>query len=110
VGDACALPVEDGAVDAVVSVFFTDVVPASRLFPEVARVLRPGGRFISVGPLHYHGAGVAEQYTRAELPSVLERHGLRAEPGTDEFPLRYLNVDRSDFLTYRVFCFSGRRD
>jgi SAM-dependent methyltransferase len=109
VGDACALPIGDGAVDAVVSVFFTDVVPVSKLFSEVARVLRPGGCFISVGPLHYRDDAVAEQYTRAELPSVLERHGLHAEQGTDEFPLAYLAVDRSDFVTYRVFCFSARR-
>ncbi len=45
-GDACRLPIADGSVDAVVNVESSHCY-SSRLtfFEEVARVLRPGGRF-----------------------------------------------------------------
>jgi SAM-dependent methyltransferase len=45
VGDAQALPFEDGAFDAVLSVFgIIFAADADRAFTEVLRVLRPGGR------------------------------------------------------------------
>lgn len=46
-GSMTALPLEDGSVDAIVStntVYFVDDLAAA--FAEVARVLRPGGRFV----------------------------------------------------------------
>lgn len=54
VADGTALPLGDGQADVVVSVYFTDVVPLPLLLREVARVLRPGGTFVHVGPLKRH--------------------------------------------------------
>jgi len=57
VGDAVALPFEDGAFDAAVSVFGVIFArPARRAIAELARVVRPGGRvvvssWVSRGPM-----------------------------------------------------------
>ena len=49
-GDATALPVRDGSVPAAVCVLaHTDVPDYAALLREVARVLRPGGRFVHLG-------------------------------------------------------------
>ena len=47
VGDACALPFEDATFDAVVATAVLGETPdPERAVAEVARVLRPGGRFV----------------------------------------------------------------
>ncbi len=58
-----ALPVEDGSVDAVTSNCVINLVPdKARVFAEIARVLRPGGRAV-----------VADIVLDGELPAAVER-------------------------------------
>ncbi len=76
VADATCLPVRDGAVDVVLSVFFTDLVPLSKLLPEALRVLRTGGRFIHFGPLGYAFDDPAEHHALDELPDVFAAQGF----------------------------------
>jgi SAM-dependent methyltransferase len=110
VGDALSLPVADASVDAVVSIFFSDVTPASKLLPEVKRVLRPGGRFINVGPLEYHFKGRAERFTREELRRVFEEvHGLRFEPGERSFELPYMVAPGTVRTLFRVWSYVATR-
>jgi SAM-dependent methyltransferase len=109
VADALALPVADASADAVISIFFTDVAPASRLLPEVRRVLRPGGRFISAGPLLYHFQARAEQLTRAEMRYVLGEQGFDLEPGETTFALPCWVVPGSSQVLYRVWSFVATR-
>jgi len=110
VGDALSLPVADTSVDAVVSIFFTDVIPASSLFPEVRRVLRPGGRFINIGPLEYHFKGRAERLTRDELRHVVEKvHGFRFEPDDRSFELPYMDSPGSVRTVFRVWSYVATR-
>jgi SAM-dependent methyltransferase len=48
--DACLLPVRDGSVPVVVGMFFhTDLEDFAAVVAEVARCLRPGGRFVYAG-------------------------------------------------------------
>jgi len=48
--DAARLPFADASFDAVVSILtHTDFEDAATVFAEVARILRPGGRFVYVG-------------------------------------------------------------
>jgi ubiquinone/menaquinone biosynthesis C-methylase UbiE len=60
--DACALPLADGSVDAVVSANLLEHVPDDvRALAEIFRVLRPGGRAVVVIPL---GPGNYDYYDR----------------------------------------------
>jgi hypothetical protein len=49
------------------SVYFTDVVPLSRLLPEIWRLLEVGGTFVHVGPLGYHFDDVNEHLSAEAL-------------------------------------------
>jgi SAM-dependent methyltransferase len=60
--DACALPIADAAVDAVVSANLLEHVPDDRrAVSEIARILRPGGRAAIVVPA---GPGTYDYYDR----------------------------------------------
>lgn len=55
IADGTRTPLPTGSADAVLSVYFTDVVPLPALLREVARILKPGGLFLHFGPLKRHG-------------------------------------------------------
>ena len=106
--DAEALPFEDGSFDAAVSMFtHTDVGDFAAVVAEVARVLRPGGRFVYlgvhpcfVGPHAFvHDRDVPELHAgyrdtayRIEAPGIWG-DGLRAKVGASHLPLgRFLQA------------------
>ena len=106
--DAEALPFEDGSFDAAVSMFtHTDVGDFAAVVAEVARVLRPGGRFVYlgvhpcfVGPHAFvHDRDVPELHAgyrdttyRTEAPGIWG-DGLRAKVGASHLPLgRFLQA------------------
>ena len=72
VADASSLPLKAHSISAIVSIYFTDVLPLSKLWPEVIRVLKPGGVFIHYGPLQYHFDDIDECYSAEDLKSYLE--------------------------------------
>ena len=76
VGDAQAVPLPASAVSAVVSVYFTDVLPLRKLLPEVKRVLRPGGCFVHVGPLEYHFLDLRDSLAVDEVRAAFEHNGF----------------------------------
>jgi carnosine N-methyltransferase len=67
VADATRAPFADGEFSSLVSVYFTDVVPLSRLLPEVWRLLEVGGTFVHVGPLGYHFDHLSEHLSADDL-------------------------------------------
>jgi SAM-dependent methyltransferase len=73
VADATCAPFEDGELSTIVSVYFTDVVPLSRLLPEIWRLLRVGGTFVHVGPLGYH---FDDQDEHLSAEALLDQLGL----------------------------------
>jgi SAM-dependent methyltransferase len=76
VADALALPFPDRSLSAVVSVYFTDVVPLAPLLAEVARVLAPGGALLHFGPLGYHFDAPAEMLAADEVRRAIEAAGF----------------------------------
>lgn len=73
VGDAKQLPIATGSQSALASIFFTDVVPISRLVMEAGRVLEPGGLFIHFGPLNYHTeVSVSERLSAEEVRDLFK--------------------------------------
>ncbi len=53
IADATKLPLRDHSISVIYSIYFTDVIPLSSLWPEIKRILKPGGSFIHFGPLQY---------------------------------------------------------
>ena len=100
--DAAELPFEDASFDAAVSMFtHTDVEDFAAMLREVARVLRPAGRFVYlgvhpcfVGPHAFvHDRDVPELHPgyrdtsyRTEAPGIWDE-GLRAKVGAAHLPL-----------------------
>lgn len=82
--DACALPIADGGVDAVVSANLLEHIPDDRrALSEIARVLRPGGRaaiIVPAGPATYdyydRFLGHERRYARHELARKCAEAGL----------------------------------
>jgi ubiquinone/menaquinone biosynthesis C-methylase UbiE len=110
IANALSLPIPDASLEAVVSIFFTDVIPLSRLLPEVRRVLRPGGRFISVGPLVYHFEDKAEWLTQEEMRFVIESmHEMAFESGDTVLEMPYMDHPGSIRSINRVWSFVATR-
>ncbi len=110
IADALSLPIPDASAEAVVSIFFTDVIPLSQLLPEVRRVLRPGGRFISVGPLVYHFRDKAEWLTQEEMRFVIESmHEMTFESGDTVLEMLYMDHPGSIRAINRIWSFVATR-
>jgi len=67
VADAANLPFTDGSFDAIISCYFTDVVPLNSIINELSRVLKTGGSFIHFGPLDFHFSDISQMLTLAEI-------------------------------------------
>lgn len=76
VADASAMPLADRSISAILSIYFTDVLPLSLLLPEVKRLLKPGGVFLHFGPLAYHFDDFEEMYSIEEVRSIFASHGF----------------------------------
>jgi ubiquinone/menaquinone biosynthesis C-methylase UbiE len=84
--DACALPLADASVDAVVSANLLEHVPDDeRVLGEIFRIMRPGARAVVVIPLgpgtyDYFDrfSGHVRRYARGELVRKAQGAGLRA--------------------------------
>jgi carnosine N-methyltransferase len=78
VADAAHLPLPDASVSHILSVYFTDLVPLPTLLSEARRVLRPGGSFLHLGPLHYGGGDGFEWHVAPEeLPQAFAALGFK---------------------------------
>lgn len=77
VADARRLPLPDRSVDAVLSIYFTDVLPLDRLLREIKRVLKSDGVFVHYGPLDYHFEDFAASLAAEEVRERLTRHRFR---------------------------------
>ncbi len=67
VADSLDLPFPDHFFSAVVSIYFTDVMPFDVQLKEIKRVTQPGGLFVHYGPLDYHHNDVSCMYSFEEL-------------------------------------------
>src|SRR5262249_35033976 len=82
IADALEPTSEHEAFDTIVTPWFIDVVPSDLrdVISTVHRLLKPGGRWINVGPLIYRPAvPVAHRFSREELFDLAMRAGFRID-------------------------------
>lgn len=77
VADALAVPLLDHSVSAIVSIYFTDIVPIHLLLKEASRLLVPGGVFVHYGPLDYHFDAPEALLPADELADFISSQGYR---------------------------------
>ena len=100
VGDATKLPFADGSVAAVVSVYFTDVLPLAGVLGEIARVLKPGGLFLHAGPLEYHFDEPAMHLSAESVKAALAEQGFTI---AEERHVRTEHLGREGIWAHRIF-------
>jgi SAM-dependent methyltransferase len=109
VADAAALPFPDASLDAVFSIYFTDVMPIAKLAPEITRVLKPGGCMVHFGPLDYHFDDFSDCLSAEEVRDALANHGLRVSKER-RVPLGHLSAaDEMLRTSYENWAFSADR-
>jgi carnosine N-methyltransferase len=75
VADVADLPFPNDHFDAIVSCYFTDVVPLHSMMAEIARVLKRGGVFIHFGPLDFHFPESRNFLTYEEVLAAFQQFG-----------------------------------
>ena len=95
VGDASRLPFRDAAFDLVFADNVLEHLEKPELvFAEVARVLKPGGRFLVKTPNAWHYVTVLARLTPYRFHQWI--NGRRGRAHADTFPTRYLaNTNRT---------------
>ena len=77
--DGLRPPFPDGAFDTVVTPWFIDAIPSDLrdAIGAVARLLRPGGRWVCIGPLRYAAdVPITRRFSREEVFDLASRAGL----------------------------------
>lgn len=112
--DARALPVRAGVFDTVVTPWFIDQVPAdlARFLPVIQRALKPGGRWLNLGPLIYRSTvALACRYPIDEVVELAARAGLGLVRPPERAVRRYLcSPASSQGRLEEVYAFEAVRD
>ncbi len=105
IADARSLPLPDSSQSTVLSIYFADVIPLPELLTEVARVLKPGGRFINFGPLDYHFQNPTWMLAPDEIRSLVPQFGFAVEEETS-FEMPYFRSPHDGaYVVYRVWSY-----
>lgn len=75
ISDVQKLPLGDKSIDAVFSVYFTDVMAFRLMFKEIDRCLKAGGIFIHFGPLGYNFSDTREMLAANEIKNFMQERG-----------------------------------
>ncbi|MGH0036629.1 MAG: PqqD family peptide modification chaperone [Myxococcota bacterium] len=80
-GDVFAPPFAEASIDVIVTPWFIDVLPEGfrALSRRINRLLKPGGTWISFGPLSFESLPEAARYTPEEVLEALVEAGMGVE-------------------------------
>ncbi len=109
VGDASKLPFPDNSLSAVVSVYFTDVIPLPILVKEVKRVLKSNGIFIHFGPLEYHHDDIRFMFSLEETKQMFSRQQFNVNDH-QTLSIPHCRVSSAGmYKTYQVWLFVAEK-
>jgi ubiquinone/menaquinone biosynthesis C-methylase UbiE len=97
--DGLEVPFMAASFDTILTPWFIDIVPKDlrNLISEIHRLLRPGGRWINVGPLHYRSeVPVGRRFAREEIFDLAALAGFHVDSW------------RSESMPYLVSKLNGR--
>ncbi|WNI38858.1 MULTISPECIES: methyltransferase domain-containing protein [unclassified Chryseobacterium] len=100
VSDVLNLPLEEKSVDAVFSIYFTDVIALKLWFEKINNIINENGYFIHFGPLDYFFSAESEMLTAQEFRFFFEDNGY--ETITDEI-VETSHLNDSNSFTYKVY-------
>jgi SAM-dependent methyltransferase len=101
----------DAAFDLVVTHWVIDAVPtpAAQLFSLINRALKPGGRWLNLGPTGFNSRVLANNFSREEVVGLAEKCGF-ALLGSEVARLPYFQNPRSaHWRTEQVFAFVAEK-
>lgn len=76
VSNALNSPLKDNSLDAIFSIYFTDVLALKLIITEIYRQLKPEGVFIHFGPLGYGFEDVTEKLATNEIKDLFINNGF----------------------------------
>ena len=89
IGNAQNIPLPDHSLSAIISIYFTDLIPLRTLLPEVKRTLKEGGLFVHMGPLEYHFTDLNDSLAADEIKTVFAANNFSIVYETD-IPVMHL--------------------
>jgi carnosine N-methyltransferase len=110
IGNARNIPLPDNSISAIISIYFTDLIPLRNLLPEVKRTLKKGGLFVHLGPLEYHFVDLNDSLAADEIKTFFAANNFSAIYET-EISATYLRSSAS--MSARLFdnwFFVARKD
>lgn len=100
VSDVLNLPLEQNCIDAVFSIYFTDVIALKLWFEKINSIIKKDGYFIHFGPLDYFFSAESEMLTAKEFRAFFEENGYKTV--LDEI-IETSHLNDSNSLVYKVY-------
>lgn len=100
VSDVLNLPLEKNSLDAVFSIYFTDVIALKLWFEKINNLIKKHGYFIHFGPLDYFFSAESEMLTAKEFRAFFEENGYQTI--TDEI-VETSHLNDANSLVYKVY-------
>lgn len=110
VADARDMPFATASFAAVVSIYFTDVVPLAEVLPELRRVIAPGGCFVHLGPLGYHFDEPEEMRTTDQVREAFADAGFDVRSESWTRGAHCLAPGSMETQVFDEWCFAAARD
>lgn len=100
VADILSLPISSNSINAVFSIYFTDVVPFSLWYEKINKLIVNNGLFIHFGPLDYFHTDPKELLTADEFRDFFENNGY--ETLIDEI-VDSPHLEDPNTMSYKVY-------
>ena len=100
VSDILNLPLEERCLDAVFSIYFTDVIALKLWFEKINNILKKEGYFIHFGPLDYFFSAESEMLTAKEIKDFFEKNGYTTI--ADEV-IETSHLEDQNSLSYKMY-------
>ncbi|MDV3926427.1 hypothetical protein CMT52_13245 [Elizabethkingia anophelis] len=110
VSDVLDLPLNEKSIDAIFSIYFSDVIALKLWFDGINKILNEGGYFIHFGPLDYFFSAESAMLTADEFKLFFERNGYTTI-ADEVIETSHLNdIDSFAYKVYRNWLFIAKKN